>query len=99
MTQGCLGLVGPPCVTSNLKGTSWSKIEAPMPSISLHSGQRKGGREDEEQQVNVSRLVRKLSEASLGGFPGGAVVENPPANAGDTGLIPGPGRFRMPRSN
>ena len=27
------------------------------------------------------------------GFPGGAVVKNPPANAGDTGSSPGPGRF------
>ncbi|KAI4551670.1 hypothetical protein MJT46_017922 [Ovis ammon polii x Ovis aries] len=26
-----------------------------------------------------------------GGFPGGSVVKNPPANAGDTGLIPDPG--------
>ena len=33
------------------------------------------------------------------GFPGGAVVKNPPANAGDTGSIPGPGRSHMPRSN
>ena len=33
------------------------------------------------------------------GFPGGAVVKNPPANAGDTGSSPGPGRFHMPRSN
>ena len=23
------------------------------------------------------------------GFPGGSVVKNPPANAGDSGLIPG----------
>ena len=29
-------------------------------------------------------------------FPGGPVVKNPPANAGDTGLIPAPGRFHMP---
>ena len=34
-----------------------------------------------------------------GGFPGGAVVENPPANAGDTGSSPGLGRSHMPRSN
>ena len=34
-----------------------------------------------------------------GGFPGGAVVKNPPANAGDTGLSPGPGRSHVPRSN
>ena len=34
-----------------------------------------------------------------GGFPGGAVVESPPANAEDTGSSPGPGRFHMPWSN
>ncbi len=27
------------------------------------------------------------------GFPGGSVVKNPPANAGDAGFIPGSGRF------
>ena len=32
-------------------------------------------------------------------FPGGTVVTNPPANAGDTGLSPGPGRSHMPWSN
>ena len=30
--------------------------------------------------------------------PGGTVVKNPPANAGDTGSIPGPGRSHMPQS-
>ena len=33
------------------------------------------------------------------GFPGGAVVENLPANAVDTGSSPGLGRSHMPRSN
>ena len=33
------------------------------------------------------------------GFPGGSVVENLPANAGDTGSSPGLGRSHMPRSN
>ena len=33
------------------------------------------------------------------GFPGGAVIENLPANAGDTGSSPGPGRSHMLRSN
>ena len=33
------------------------------------------------------------------GFPGGTVVENLPANAGDMGSSPGPGRSHMPRSN
>ena len=35
----------------------------------------------------------------LQGFPGGAVVGSPPANAGDTGSSPGLGRSHMPRSN
>ena len=32
------------------------------------------------------------------GFPGGAVVENLPANAGDSGSSPGLGGSHMPRS-
>ena len=32
-------------------------------------------------------------------FPGGTVVKNLPANAGDTGSIPGPGRSHMLPSN
>ena len=32
-------------------------------------------------------------------FLGGAVDKNPPANAGDMGLSPGPGRSHMPRNN
>ena len=33
------------------------------------------------------------------GFPGGTVVKNPPANAGDTGSSPGPGRSHVLQSN
>ena len=33
------------------------------------------------------------------GFPDGTVVKNPPANAGETGSSPGPGRSHMPRKN
>ena len=33
------------------------------------------------------------------GFPGGAVVESPPANAGDTGSCPGTGGSHMLWSN
>ena len=36
-----------------------------------------------------------LSRRSFLDFPNGRVVKTPPANAGDTGLIPGPGRFHM----
>ena len=38
-----------------------------------------------------------LSGSAISGFPGGAVVKNPPANAGDKGLSPGPGISHMPR--
>ena len=34
-----------------------------------------------------------------GDFPGGAVVKNLPANTGDMGSIPGPGRYHMLRSS
>ena len=40
-----------------------------------------------------------LQKITAWGFPGGAVVENLPANAGDTGSSPGLGRSHMPWSN
>ena len=42
----------------------------------------------------ITLYIKKLP-----GFPGGAVVENLPANAGDTGSSPGLGGSHMPRSN
>ena len=42
---------------------------------------------------------KKKLKKKLRGFPGGTVVENLPANAGDTGSSPGLGRSHMPRSN
>ena len=38
---------------------------------------------------------RGLQELSDRALPGGSVVKNPPANAGDTGSIPGSGRSHM----
>ena len=32
-------------------------------------------------------------------FPGGTVDRNPPVDAGDTSLIPGPASSHMPHSN
>ena len=45
--------------------------------------------------LNKCEVLKKL----LWGFPGGAVVKNPPANAGDMGSSPGLGRSHMPRNN
>ena len=41
----------------------------------------------------------QVEEAIARGLPGGPVIENLPANAGDMGSIPGLGRSNMPRSN
>ena len=48
-----------------------------------------------EKKPGVSMKLKVLFR----GFPGGAVVKNPCANAGDTGSSPGPGRSHMPQSN
>ena len=46
---------------------------------------------DQHQKVEINSRATD--------FPGGAVVRNPPANAGDTDSSPGTGRSNMPRSN
>ena len=45
------------------------------------------------------RKATSVGRNKVRGFPGGAVVKNLPANAGDTGWSPGLGRSHMPRSN
>ena len=49
--------------------------------------------------IQYKKTKQPKQKVGRGGFPGGAVVENLPANAGDTGSSPGPGRSYMPRSN
>ena len=39
-------------------------------------------------------MISVYNDASVSlGFPGGSVLKNPPANAGDSGSIPGLGRY------
>ena len=38
-------------------------------------------------------------EEGAGASPGGSVVKNMPADAGDMSSIPGPGRSHMPQGN
>ena len=45
--------------------------------------------------LSTGEWIKKMWQ----GFPGGSVVENLPANAGDTGLSPGLGRSHMLWSN
>ena len=56
---------------------------------------RKQIRADDSEEALTKSPTRK----NVQDFPGGPVQKNPPARAGDTGLIPGPGRFHMPWSN
>ena len=46
-----------------------------------------------QSQTRLKRLSSSSSNRLNPGFPGDSVVKNPPANVGDTGLIPGSGRF------
>ena len=45
------------------------------------------------------KTIYKMLTEVISGFPGGTVVKNPPAKAGDTGSSPGPERSHMLRSN
>ena len=49
--------------------------------------------------IPLLRKEKYLVKIKAWGFPGGAVVENLPANAGDMGSSPGLGRSHMPWSN
>ena len=50
------------------------------------------------KEIKIKNVKKKKEVLQLD-FPGGAVVKNPPANAGDTGSSPAPGKFHMPQSN
>ena len=44
------------------------------------------------RELNNIYFILLISPRNILGFPGGSMVKNPPANAGDAGLIPGSGR-------
>ena len=50
------------------------------------------GKEHEQKKTSLVKNNRYVHESSNMGFPCGSVVKNLPANAGDTGSIPGLGR-------
>ena len=70
---------------------TWVKILIPCTS-SLNSGKLLNFFEPNSLTCKVIRIP-------ILGFPGGAVVENLPANAGDTGSGPGLGGSPMPQSS
>ena len=56
-----------------------------------------------KKPINEGRVAQRKCAGPIkllnGGFPGGTVVENLPANAGDMGSSPGLGRSHMPWSD
>ena len=50
-------------------------------------------------RYHLTSVRMAMIKKSTRGFPGGAVVENLPANAGDMGSSPGLGGSHMLRSN
>ena len=49
--------------------------------------------------INFKGRKLIIKKENMWGFPGGAVIENPPANAGDAGSSPGPWGSHILRSN
>ena len=74
------------------------KINAQKYHTFLYINDEKSEREIKET-LPFTTATKKNKIPRNRGFPGGAVVENLPANAGDTGSSPGLGRSHMPRSN
>ena len=72
---------------------SKSEVEILIPLLTKMVNQREYIFLEKFQKLSISSKTKYV------GFPGGAVVENLPANAGDTGSSPGLGRSHMPRSS
>ena len=64
-----------------------------------HSQCREPGPRELDPAYHNLKSQHATTKDPTWGSPGDTVVKNPPANAGDTGSSPGPGRSHMPRSN
>ena len=51
------------------------------------------------QKEKKDKSIQTKEKWCVSGFPGGSVVKNLSANAGDPGLIPSSGRSYIPRSS
>ena len=91
------------------EGHEWPKCDGHWDSYQSSTCEMSTARNHQEI-LQVSREETQITQrVSIHGFrflrkgtrdfSGGAVVKNLPANAGDMGSSPGPGRSHMPRSN
>lgn len=75
-------------------------LQSTKEAQSVHRGRREGRMPPAQSKgPNAAGPGACAPEPPSRDFPGGAVHGHPPANAGHTDLIPGPGRFHLPWSN
>ena len=82
--------------TGSYRAPNW--VPSMMQDKHLRLRGKAKSRGERKRHTHLSTALSKQLKIPLWGFPGGAVVENLPANAGDTGSSPGLGRSYMPRS-
>ena len=88
-----------PCTATKSSPRSATR-ESPLAATKTQLSQKKPNKQKTTtMKYHLTRVRMTIIKKSTGGFPGGAVVENLPANAGDTGLSPGLGRSHVPQSN
>ena len=83
----------PPCIPRVVQGRGTQRFLACLSQLYLVPSLVSIGLQPGKQNQSV------YLKQGFGDFPGGAVVKNLPANAGDTGSSPGPGRCHVPRSS
>ena len=81
--------------TGDTTGSKTDKVPDALMELTLQRWVR------QKTTKNTKKVIsgRDMCYEKLGDFPGSAVVKNLPANSGDTGSSPGPGRSHTPRSN
>ena len=82
-----------------LMGSSAEMIQTKNDFSELENMSIETSKTEKQKEKKREKIRTEYSRIVGQGFPGGAVVENLPANAGDTGSSPGLGRSHMPRSN
>ena len=83
----------------NCRLVSPDHTSAPSDVVQVRNGSMARAHWGDAVDGNREQALKTLLKLVHKGFPGGAVVKNLPANTGDTGSSPGPGRSHMPRSN